>query len=67
MVAEMVQADQSGKCLFCFCVSLMLWLISLSVSGMDLMGRPLPSYSKLAPVTQLMLGVDGGGEDGRQK
>lgn len=24
------------------------------------MGRPLPSDSKLAPVTQLMLGVDGG-------
>lgn len=42
----------------------MLWLISLSVSCMDLMGRLLPSDSKLAPVTQLMLGVDGG-EDGR--
>lgn len=63
----MVQADQSGKCLFCFCVSLMLWLISLSVSCMDLMGRPLPSNSKLAPVTQLMLGVDGGGRGWQAK
>ena len=30
-------------------------LISLSVSSMNLMDRPLPSNSKLAPLTQLLL------------